>query len=61
MTVADLLEKIWPRPQTTVTDLTIRDATEADLPSIIDIYNAAIATRIATAQVESVAIEDCRD
>jgi L-amino acid N-acyltransferase YncA/predicted O-methyltransferase YrrM len=61
MSVARLLEKIWPRLQTAATDLTIRDATEADLPSIIDIYNAAIATRIATAQVESVAIEDCRD
>jgi len=61
MSVARLLEKIWPRLQTAAADLTIRDATEADLPSIIDIYNAAIATRIATAQVESVAIEDCRD
>jgi len=61
MSVARLLEKIWPRLQTAATDLTIREATEADLPSIINIYNAAIATRIATAQVESVAIEDCRD
>jgi L-amino acid N-acyltransferase YncA/predicted O-methyltransferase YrrM len=61
MSVARLLEKIWPRLQTAATDLTIRDATEADLPAIIDIYNAAIATRIATAQIESVTIEDCRD
>jgi phosphinothricin acetyltransferase len=44
-----------------VTDLTIRDATEADLPAIIDIYNAAIATRMATAQLEPVNIPDCRD
>ena len=32
--------------------MTIRDAREADLPAIINIYNAAIATRIATAQLE---------
>jgi phosphinothricin acetyltransferase len=61
MSVARLLEKIWPRLQTAAIDVTIRDATEADLPSIIAIYNAAIATRIATAQIESVALEDCRD
>lgn len=61
MSVARLLEKIWPRLQTAANDLTIRDATEADLPSIINIYNAAIATRIATAQIDPVAIEDGRD
>ncbi|MGH8100131.1 MAG: GNAT family N-acetyltransferase, partial [Chthoniobacterales bacterium] len=61
MSVARLVEKIWPRLQTAATGLTIRDAIEADLPSIIEIYNAAIATRIATAQLESVAIDDCRD
>ncbi|PYI86614.1 MAG: N-acetyltransferase [Verrucomicrobia bacterium] len=37
--------------------MTIRDAVEADLPAIIAIYNAAIATRIATAQLERVNIE----
>ncbi len=46
------------RPQTAATDLTIRDAVEADLPAIIAIYNAAIATRIATAQLERVNIEE---
>lgn len=61
MSVARLLEKMWPRSQTAAPDLTIRNATEADLPSIINIYNAAIATRIATAQLEPVAIDDCRD
>lgn len=61
MSVARLLEKMWPRLQTAATDLTIRNATEADLPSIINIYNAAIATRIATAQLEPVAMDDCRD
>ncbi|MEP7015445.1 MAG: N-acetyltransferase family protein [Verrucomicrobiota bacterium] len=35
----------------------IRDAVDVDLPAIIDIYNAAIATRISTAQLEPVTIE----
>ncbi len=35
----------------------IRDAARADLPAIIDIYNAAIATRTATAQIEPVTLE----
>ena len=39
----------------------IRDAVETDLPAIIDIYNAAIATRIATAQLEPVTLEERRD
>jgi L-amino acid N-acyltransferase YncA len=38
----------------------IRDAREADLPAIIEIYNAAIATRIATAQLEPVTLESRR-
>lgn len=37
--------------------MSIRDAREADLPAIIKIYNAAIATRISTAQLEPVTIE----
>jgi phosphinothricin acetyltransferase len=39
------------------TGMTIRDARPKDLPAIIDIYNAAIATRTATAQLEMVTIE----
>jgi L-amino acid N-acyltransferase YncA len=39
----------------------IRDAVEADLRVIIDIYNAAVATRIATAQLEPVTFEERRD
>jgi len=35
----------------------IRDATEADLPAIIEIYNAAIRGRISTAQLEEVSVE----
>jgi len=35
----------------------IRDAAEADLPAIIDIYNAATATRSSTA---SRALRECR-
>jgi L-amino acid N-acyltransferase YncA len=39
----------------------IRDAVAADLPAIIDIYNAAIATRTSTAQLETVTLESRRD
>ena len=39
----------------------IRDAREADLPAIIKIYNAAIATRIFTAQLELVTLEERRN
>jgi phosphinothricin acetyltransferase len=38
----------------------VRDAIEADVPAIVDIYNAAIATRIATAQLEPVSVEEQR-
>ena len=36
----------------------IRDAAEADLPAIIEIYNAATATRIATALFGPVSVEE---
>ena len=36
----------------------IRDALEADLPAIIDIYNAATATRMSTALFDSVSVEE---
>jgi L-amino acid N-acyltransferase YncA/predicted O-methyltransferase YrrM len=39
----------------------IRDAVEADLPAIIEICNAAIATRIAAAQFGPVTIEERRN
>src|SRR5205085_5390028 len=42
-------------------EMTIRDAVESDLPAIIKIYNAAIATRVATAQLEAVTMADRRD
>ena len=42
-------------------EMKIRDATESDLPAIIKIYNAAIATRIATAQLEPVTLDDRRN
>jgi phosphinothricin acetyltransferase len=38
----------------------IRDAVEADLPAIVAIYNAAIATRMSTAQLEPVTAESRR-
>jgi len=37
--------------------MTIRDATEKDLPTIVAIYNAAIATRMSTAQLDPVSVE----
>jgi L-amino acid N-acyltransferase YncA len=36
----------------------IRDAVEADLPAIVEIYNAAIRGRISTAQLEPVSVEE---
>jgi L-amino acid N-acyltransferase YncA len=36
----------------------IRDAVEADLPAIVEIYNAAIRSRISTAQLAPVSVEE---
>ena len=44
-------------PPPAATEIRIRDATEADLPAIVDIHNAAIASRISTAQLEPVTVE----
>jgi L-amino acid N-acyltransferase YncA len=41
-------------------EMKIRDAAEADLSAIIDIYNVAIATRMSTAQLEPVTVESRR-
>ena len=41
--------------------MNIRNAVESDLAAIIEIYNSAIATRIATAQLEPVTAEQRRD
>jgi len=49
-----------PRPALAATNIMIRDTVEADVPVIVDIYNAAIATRIATAQLEPVTVEEQR-
>lgn len=38
--------------------MTIRDAREADLPAIIDIYNAATATRTSNAMLGPVTVEE---
>lgn len=40
--------------------MTIRHATETDLPAIVAIYNAAIPSRLATADLESVSVESRR-
>jgi len=46
------------RSQTAVTDkITIRDALDADLPVIIDIYNATVPTRMVTAELEPTTVE----
>jgi phosphinothricin acetyltransferase len=42
-------------------EMKIRDATQADLPAIIDIYNAAVATRVSTAQLDPVTVETRRE
>jgi L-amino acid N-acyltransferase YncA/predicted O-methyltransferase YrrM len=46
------------RSETAVTNLIIRDAVEADVPAIVAIYNAAVATQIATAQLRPISIEE---
>src|SRR2546423_7393520 len=52
----------YRRPGTVAAGETkIRDAVQSDLPAIIKIYNAAIITRIATAQLEQVTLEERRD
>lgn len=40
--------------------MNIRDATEADLPAIVAIYNASIPSRTATADLEPIAVESRR-
>jgi L-amino acid N-acyltransferase YncA len=40
--------------------MTVRDATEVDLPAIVAIYNAAIPGRTATADTEPVTVEERR-
>src|SRR5260370_33461654 len=57
MTVSD--KQAWTTADTT--PMKIRDAVDSDLPAIIDIYNAAVATRIATAQLEPVTLEERHD
>jgi L-amino acid N-acyltransferase YncA len=41
--------------------MTIRDATEDDLPAIVAIYNASIPSRTATADTEPISIADRRN
>ena len=44
-----------------VKNYVIRDAAPSDLPAIVDIYNEAIAGRVATAQLEPVTVEARQD
>jgi phosphinothricin acetyltransferase len=53
--------EIYGSPPPAATGIRIRDATEADLPAIVEIHNAAIASRISTAQLEPVTIESQRE
>ena len=41
-------------------DMTLRDATEADLPAIVEIYNTTIPGRMVTADLEPVTVESRR-
>src|ERR1700747_3454177 len=60
MSAAMATEK--PQPKVVVkSEMIIRDAHERDLPGIIKIYNAAIATRVSTAQLEPVTLENRRN
>ena len=38
--------------------MTIRDAAEADLPAIVDIFNATVPTRLSTAVLEPVSVDE---
>lgn len=40
--------------------MTLRDATEVDLPAIVEIYNSTIASRMVTADLEPVTVESRR-
>jgi L-amino acid N-acyltransferase YncA len=48
-----------PRSATaaTATDMIIRDARESDLPTIIEIYNTTVPTRMVTAELEPTTVE----
>ena len=39
-------------------DFTIRDANRSDLPAIVDIYNSTIASRMVTADLEPISVEN---
>jgi phosphinothricin acetyltransferase len=39
----------------------IRYAVDADLPAVVDIYNAAVLSRVSTAQLEPVTVDSRRD
>src|ERR1043165_2649725 len=63
MSVAEFSGSSLRRSQTAVTEkeMKIRDATDADLPAILAIYNQAVLTRISTAQLQPVSIEERKD
>ena len=58
---ASIMSEKPSRTATVKNAMKIRDARESDLPAIIRIYNAAIATRVSTAQLEPVTLEGRRN
>lgn len=52
--------KVRRGEQTAATErsMTIRDATEADLPAIVEIFNATIPSRMVSAQIDPVSVEE---
>ena len=61
MSAATATEKPQRKPAAARSEIKIRDARESDLPAIVKIYNAAIVTRISTAQLETVTLESRRN
>jgi L-amino acid N-acyltransferase YncA len=58
---ATMVERRRSHPAAPDKQMKIRDATETDLPAIIEIYNSAVVSRIATAQLEPVTVEERKD
>lgn len=60
MTVG-ILEHRQSQTVATEREMKIRDASDADLPAILAIYNQAVLTRLSTAQLKPVTIEERKD
>ena len=49
--------RFHPELMSRFTTMIIRDAVEADLPAIVEIYNSTIACRLVTADIDSISVE----